>query len=173
MRMSACRALGLGTAGALVLAGAACICMGSAQSREVVTFKQDYPLGAIVIVTSERKLYYSLGNQQALAYSVAVGKPEFQWYGNTFVQSKRERPDWRPTPRMRRLGYPAYVAPGPRNPLGARAIYLGWSEYRIHGTNAPRSIGSAASSGCFRMLNSEVADLYERVHIGAPVYVIR
>lgn len=146
----------------------------NAAAKEIVSLESDkYPIGSIVIDTSERRLYYSLGNGQAIKYKVAVGKPRFQWFGKTFVEKKRKNPGWSPTARMRRMGAPRYVPPGPRNPLGTRAIYLGWSEYRIHGTNAPSSIGRAVSSGCFRMQNQDVADLYERVHIGAPVFVIR
>lgn len=132
-----------------------------------------YPQGAIVVDTSERKLYYMLADGKAIRYRVAVGKPHMQWFGRTFVTMKRKNPGWTPTPRMRREGAPAYVPPGPKNPLGVRAIYLGWSEYRIHGTISPRSIGRAASSGCIRMLNRDVVDLFKRVHIGAPVDVIR
>lgn len=159
------------------LAAAAAIGAGlfalPAKAREVVAFDAAYPLGTIVVDTSQRKLYYSLGEGMAIRYSVAVGKPGFQWFGSTFVQNKKENPGWSPTARMRRMGAPAYVPPGPKNPLGVRAIYLGWTEYRIHGTNAPGSIGSAASSGCFRMRNDDVTDLFERVHIGAPVHVVR
>ena len=140
--------------------------------RSNTRFK-DHPIGAIVIDTSERKLYYMMEDGKALRYRVAVGKPKMQWFGRTFVTLKRKNPGWTPTPRMRRMGYPAYVPPGPKNPLGVRAIYLGWSEYRIHGTTSPRSIGRAASSGCIRMLNKDVVDLFKRVHIGAPVDVIR
>lgn len=143
-------------------------------ARDIVTFESaKYPMGTIVVDTSERRLYYSLGNGQAIKYKVAVGKPRHQWFGETFVEKKKKDPGWYPTARMRRAGAPRYVAPGPRNPLGVRAIYLGWSEYRIHGTNAPRSIGTASSSGCIRMLNKDVIDLFKRVHIGAPVHVIR
>ena len=144
-----------------------------AHAVKIADLDNKYPLGAIVIDTSERKLFYSLGNGRAITYPVAVGKPKFQWFGKTFVQWKVKNPGWTPTPRMRRNGAPRYVPPGPKNPLGERAIYLGWTEYRIHGTNAPRSIGRAASSGCIRMLNAHVKDLFERVHIGAPVYVVR
>jgi lipoprotein-anchoring transpeptidase ErfK/SrfK len=132
-----------------------------------------YPMGAIVISTSQRRLYYSLGDGKALIYKVAVGKPEFQWYGQSWVSEKTKNPGWYPTERMQRQGAPKYVPPGPKNPLGPRAIYLGWTEYRIHGTNAPGSIGGAASSGCFRMLNADAIDLFDRVAVGAPVYVIR
>lgn len=143
------------------------------EAREIVALDKTYPMGSIVVVTSERRLYYALGNGLAIRYPVAVGQPRFQWFGQTFVQRKRKNPDWTPTPRMRRLGAPSYVPPGPNNPLGVRAIYLGWTEYRIHGTNAPSSIGRAASSGCIRMHNDDVVDLYQRVHVGAPVYVVR
>lgn len=144
-------------------------------ARELVTWEGDQLLGTIVIKTSERKLYYILGQGMALRYDVAVGKEGMQWSGDTFVQSKRRNPGWNPTPRMRRENprLPAYVPPGPENPLGERALYLGWSEYRIHGTNAPWSIGHASSSGCIRMRNQDVKDLFERVHIGAPVQVVR
>lgn len=157
-------------AGAAVLVGAI---PGAAQAKDIVALDKKYAFGSIVVDTSERRLYYALGHGQAIRYRVAVGKPGFQWFGQTFVQRKRKNPDWMPTRRMRRLGYPRYVPAGPRNPLGVRAIYLGWSEYRIHGTNAPYSIGRAASSGCIRMLNKDVVDLFDRVHIGAPVYVVQ
>jgi lipoprotein-anchoring transpeptidase ErfK/SrfK len=148
---------------------------GGVEARELVNWDGNHPIGTIIVKTSERQLYYILGNGMALRYDVAVGKEGMQWAGETFVQSKTRNPGWTPTPRMRHENpmLPAYVGPGPRNPLGIRAIYLGWSDYRIHGTNAPGSIGQAASSGCIRMRNSDVADLFERVHIGAPVYVIR
>ncbi len=148
---------------------------GGAQARELVSWDGPHELGTIVIKTSERHLYYVLGHGMALRYDVAVGKEGMQWAGDTFVQSKTRNPGWTPTPRMRREHpyLPAYVPPGPENPLGVRAIYLGWTDYRIHGTNAPASIGRAASSGCIRMRNGDVTDLFERVHIGAPVHVIR
>ena len=141
-------------------------------NREGTRFSS-YPQGALVVDTSERLLYYMLDNGKAIRYRVAVGKPSMQWFGRTFVTMKRKNPGWTPTPRMRRQGAPRYVPPGPKNPLGVRAIYLGWSEYRIHGTISPNSIGRAASSGCIRMLNRDVVDLFKRVHIGAPVDVIR
>ena len=142
-------------------------------TMKVVSFPNEHGLGAIVIKTKERRLYYTLSNRQAVRYDIAVGSPENQWYGTSYVSSKREDPGWTPTPSMRRRHprLPAYVAPGPDNPLGIRAIYLDWGAYRIHGTNAPGSIGRAVSNGCFRMRTPDVLDLYERVHIGAPVYV--
>lgn len=149
--------------------------LNEADARELVSWDGDHGMGTIIVKTSERKLYYVLGKGMALRYDVAVGKEGMQWSGDTFVQSKSSNPGWSPTPRMRRENpsLPAYVPPGPKNPLGVRAIYLGWTEYRIHGTNAPSSIGRAASSGCIRMRNSDVVDLFKRVHIGAPVHVIR
>lgn len=135
--------------------------------------KGDYPRGAIVINVSERRLYYSLGDGKALVYRVAVGKQGFGWSGQSWVSAMTKNPTWYPTARMQAEGAPRVVAPGPNNPLGPRALYLGWSEYRIHGTNAPHTIGSASSSGCFRMINADVTDLFDRVAIGAPVYVVQ
>lgn len=144
-----------------------------AVTRTIVEVNFDYQPGSIVIDTAKKDLYYALGSGHAIKYKVAVGKRGFEWYGQSFVQKKKKDPGWSPTARMRRMGAPRYVPPGPRNPLGIRAIYLGWTEYRIHGTNAPSSIGRAASSGCIRMHNKDVADLFERIHIGAPVYVVK
>jgi lipoprotein-anchoring transpeptidase ErfK/SrfK len=140
---------------------------------EIVEFDGDQARGTIVIRTSEKRLYYVLGDGQAVRYPVAVGEPRFQWSGELWVSSKQANPTWRPTARMRRENpsLPLSVGPGPHNPLGPRAIYLGWGEYRIHGTNAPQTIGSEASSGCFRMHNADAIDLFDRVHLGAPVIV--
>ena len=133
----------------------------------VVPFNYDYPLGTIIVVNNERHLYYVIGNGKALQYPVAVGTPDNQWTGTLFVQGKAVNPSWTPP------WAPGHtVKGGPGNPLGVRALYLGWTNYRIHGTNAPGSIGSAASHGCVRMFNADVTDLYTRVHIGAPVHVI-
>ena len=144
-------------------------------TKEMVDFDEDFPRGTIVVKSAEKKLYYTLGDGRAVRYAIAVGQPRFQWSGDLWISRKAENPGWNPTPRMRREnpGLPKYVGPGPRNPLGPRAMYLGWSEYRIHGTNAPHSIGSAASSGCFRMHNADAVDLFDRVHIGALVHVLR
>jgi lipoprotein-anchoring transpeptidase ErfK/SrfK len=163
------RLVALAFVAALVASGA----QGAAEAREIVPLDEQYEMGSIVVSTSERRLYYALGNGKAIRYSVAVGKPGFQWFGESFVQAKRKNPGWSPTARMCREGAPRYVPPGPNNPPRVRALNLGWTEYRIYGTNAPRSIGSAASSGCIRMHNKDVVVLFERVHIGAPVYVIR
>ncbi|MCK5934332.1 MAG: L,D-transpeptidase [Fulvimarina manganoxydans] len=131
--------------------------------------------GTIVIKTAERKLYLVTDTDRALVYDIAVGKPSEQWFGKSWVSKKREAPTWTPTPSMREKNprLPQSVAPGPNNPLGERAINLGWGAYRIHGTNKPQSIGSAASAGCFRMRNGDVKDLFERVHVGAEVRVLR
>lgn len=144
-------------------------------SRPVVSYPNAYGQGAIIIETSQRTLYYTISDKQAVRYPIAVGKPSDLWYGTSYVSHKRENPGWSPTAEMRRRNWrlPQYVPPGPDNPLGVRAIYLAWSAYRIHGTNAPGSIGQSVSSGCFRMFNDDVKDLYERVLIGAPVYVLK
>jgi len=142
---------------------------------EVVDFDGNYEPGTLIVKTSERRLYYTLGHGKAYRYGVAVGVPSLQWSGESWVSAKRVDPDWRPTPRMRSVnpGLPVYMRGGPGNPLGRRALYIGWTEYRIHGTTAPHTIGTASSNGCIRMHNADVMDLYERVHVGAPVIVLR
>lgn len=135
--------------------------------RKIVSISDKYELGSIVVVNSQRKLYYVIGKGRALLYPVAVGTKDSQWTGQSFVHSKAVNPSWTPPWAPSRV-----VRGGPGNPLGVRALYLGWTQYRIHGTNAPGSIGSAASHGCFRMFNEDVKDLYDRVHIGAPVFVL-
>ncbi|HET7410096.1 MAG TPA: L,D-transpeptidase [Paracoccaceae bacterium] len=148
---------------------------GPSPERAEIAFESEYDPGTIVIRTGERKLYLVTGRDSALEYDIAVGKPSEQWFGRSWVSKKREHPTWTPTPSMRERNprLPQSVAPGPDNPLGQRAINLGWTAYRIHGTNAPKSIGRAASSGCFRMRNADVVDLFERVNIGAQVIVLR
>ncbi|KAA0972278.1 L,D-transpeptidase [Aureimonas fodinaquatilis] len=143
--------------------------------RAAVAFEGDYEAGTIVVLTSARKLYLVTGPNQALLYNIAVGKPSEQWFGKSWVSKKRVNPTWIPTPDMRKKNpaLPNSVGPGPKNPLGVRALNLGWGYYRIHGTNAPNSIGGAASAGCFRMLNADVQDLFERVHVGAEVVVLK
>jgi lipoprotein-anchoring transpeptidase ErfK/SrfK len=134
-------------------------------------------VGSIVVDTTERYLYFIDAPNHALRYGIAVGKDGFQWDGLLKVSKKKQWPDWRPPPEMiareKKRGHnlPSVVPGGPTNPLGARAIYLGYTQYRIHGTTQPKSIGKAASSGCFRMLNEHVIDLYDRVKIGAWVVV--
>jgi lipoprotein-anchoring transpeptidase ErfK/SrfK len=141
---------------------------------QIVNFATKQKPGSIVIVTKERALYYVLGNGKAVKYRVATAKRGFEWRGTNQVSSKVKWPDWRPpaTMRKRRPDLPAYMAGGPENPLGARAIYLGSTIYRIHGTNEPASIGKAASSGCIRMLNADVAELFQHVRLGATVTVV-
>jgi lipoprotein-anchoring transpeptidase ErfK/SrfK len=130
--------------------------------------------GTIIIDTPRRHLYLVLGDHQAMRYGIGVGRPGFTWAGVKQVSSKREWPDWTPPEDMlrRRPDLPHFMAGGPKNPLGARAIYLGSSLYRIHGSNEPWSIGQAVSSGCIRMRNEDVIELYERVKVGTKVVVI-
>jgi lipoprotein-anchoring transpeptidase ErfK/SrfK len=143
--------------------------------RETVWYNGPYAPGTIIISTSERRLYYVLPNHQALRYGVGVGRPGFTWGGNLRVSMKREWPDWTPPAAMlrRRPDLPRHMKGGIDNPLGARALYLGSSEYRIHGSNEPDTIGTAVSSGCIRMTNDDVKDLYNRVSVGARVVVQR
>jgi lipoprotein-anchoring transpeptidase ErfK/SrfK len=146
--------------------------------RTPVSYRTNLPKGSIIIDTSERYLYFITGPGTALRYGVAVGRDGFQWDGAMKVRKKVEWPDWKPPKDMiareKKKGkvLPAVVKGGAGNPLGARALYLGRSEYRIHGTNAPKSIGQAASSGCIRMLNEHVIDLYDRVKVRAKVVVL-
>ncbi|THV23296.1 L,D-transpeptidase [Peteryoungia ipomoeae] len=145
---------------------------------QMVAYDGKHAPGTIVIDTRERFLYLVTEHGQAKRYGVGVGKPGFEWAGTHKVTAKREWPDWRPPQEMiareAEKGHflPAHMPGGPENPLGARALYLGSTLYRIHGTNAPWSIGSAVSSGCIRMRNEDVIDLYDRVPQGAKVIVI-
>lgn len=143
--------------------------------RQVVLWNGKQAPGTIVISTSQRRLYYVLGSGQALRYGVGVGRQGFSWSGTKTVTMKREWPDWRPPAQMlkRRPDLPRHMAGGIDNPLGARAIYLGSSLYRIHGSNEPDTIGAAVSSGCIRMTNRDVIDLYGRVRTGTKVVVLR
>ena len=167
-RRSKAGALQIPIAAVAALIGLASVQPGAARAApEIVGFQQSYPLGAIVVVNRERRLYYVIGKGRAVRYPVAVGTPENQWTGQSFVAARAVNPSWTPpwSPGHTMRG-------GPGNPLGVRALYLGWTNYRIHGTNAPASIGSPASHGCVRMLNPDVTDLYQRVNIGAPVFVV-
>ena len=143
--------------------------------REVVSFSGNYEPGTIVVSTSERRMYLVMDNGRAMRYGVGVGRPGFEWGGSVKISLKREWPDWTPPPEMlkRRPDLPRHMKGGPENPLGARAMYLGSSLYRIHGSNEPETIGQAVSSGCIRMANEDVIDLYERVNVGATVIVQR
>jgi lipoprotein-anchoring transpeptidase ErfK/SrfK len=142
--------------------------------RQVVDYPGDQAAGTIIIDTPKRFLYLVLDDGKALRYGIGVGRPGFTWAGVKQVSAKREWPDWRPPDEMlkRRPDLPRYMAGGPENPLGARAMYLGNSLYRIHGSNEPWTIGTQVSSGCIRMRNEDVIDLYERVKIGTKVVVI-
>jgi lipoprotein-anchoring transpeptidase ErfK/SrfK len=142
--------------------------------RHIVAYATREAPGTVVIDTANTTLYLVLGNGRALRYGVGVGRDGFTWSGVKHVERKAEWPDWIPPAEMlaRQPYLPRFMAGGPGNPLGARAMYLSGSVYRIHGTNAPSSIGKRMSSGCFRMLNADVADLYERVKLGAKVVVL-
>lgn len=143
--------------------------------RKTVGWNSPYKPGTVVISTSQRRLYYILPNQEAVQYGVGVGREGFSWSGTKTVTMKKEWPAWRPPEQMlrRRPDLPRHMAGGMDNPLGARALYLGSSLYRIHGSNEADTIGAAVSSGCIRMTNRDVTDLYDRVRIGTKVVVLR
>lgn len=142
--------------------------------KQEVAYPGRHAPGTLVIDTPSKYLYLVQGNGRALRYGIGVGRPGFEWAGVKTVSMKREWPDWRPPAEMlkRRPDLPRHMAGGPENPLGARAMYLGSSLYRIHGTNEPGTIGRAVSSGCIRMRNEDVVDLYGRVKVGTKVVVI-
>jgi lipoprotein-anchoring transpeptidase ErfK/SrfK len=141
--------------------------------RTTVNFASEYTPGTIVVNTAERRLYLVLPNGQALRYGIGVGRDGFRWGGIHRITAKKEWPAWTPPSQMlaRRPDLPRHMAGGIDNPLGARAMYLGSTLYRIHGSNEPETIGQAVSSGCFRMTNDDVTDLYNRVSVGATVVV--
>jgi len=141
--------------------------------RQIVDYATHEAPGTIVIDTPNTYLYLVLGNGRALRYGIGVGREGFTWAGVQTVTRKTEWPDWTPPPEMleRQPYLPRFMAGGPGNPLGARAMYLGGTVYRIHGTNAPETIGHAVSSGCFRLVNEQITDLYDRVQVGAKVIV--
>ena len=143
--------------------------------REVVDYPTTRVGGTIVISTSQRRLYYVLGGGKAIRYGIAVGMEGYAWSGVSTVSAKREWPDWSPTPdELRRFpNLPHHMVGGPDNPLGARALYLGDTLYRIHGTNEPWKLGGNVSSGCIRLSNDDIIDLYNRAKIGATVIVQR
>jgi lipoprotein-anchoring transpeptidase ErfK/SrfK len=145
----------------------------AAVPREHVSYNGPYSPGTIIVSTAERRLYLVLPDHSALKYGIGVGRPGFTWGGELRVSMKKEWPDWTPPAAMlkRRPDLPRHMKGGIENPLGARALYLGSSEYRIHGSNEPDTIGQAVSSGCIRMTNNDVQDLYERVAVGAKVIV--
>jgi len=141
--------------------------------RTTVSYPANYAPGTIVIDTAERRLYLVEPGGQALRYGIGVGRDGFRWSGVHRISAKKEWPGWTPPAQMRRRrpDLPGHMAGGIDNPLGARAMYLGSTLYRIHGSNEPETIGQAVSSGCFRMTNDDVTDLYNRVSIGTTVIV--
>ena len=141
--------------------------------KATVNYPTNYSPGTIVVNTAERRLYFVLPNGQALRYGIGVGRDGFRWGGVHRVSAKKEWPGWTPPSQMlaRRPDLPRHMAGGIENPLGARALYLGSTLYRIHGSNEPETIGQAVSSGCFRMTNEDVKDLYDRVSVGTTVVV--
>ena len=147
--------------------------LSGALQRQLVFFRTAEPAGTVVVFTSQRFLYVVQGNNRALRYGIGVGREGFQWAGLLKISRKAEWPDWTPPPEMiaRQPYLPRFMAGGPGNPMGARALYLGSTIYRLHGTNQPQTIGHAVSSGCFRLVNDDIIDLYERVPIGTKVVV--
>jgi lipoprotein-anchoring transpeptidase ErfK/SrfK len=141
--------------------------------RTTVSYDGNYAPGTIVVNTAERRLYLVLPGGQALRYGIGVGRDGFRWGGVHRISAKKEWPSWTPPSQMlrRRPDLPRHMNGGIDNPLGARAMYLGSTLYRIHGSNEPETIGQAVSSGCFRMTNDDVTDLYSRVRVGTPVIV--
>lgn len=143
--------------------------------RQDIAYNGPYAPNTIVVNTVERRLYYVYAAGRATKYGVGVGREGFEWSGTNTVSRKAEWPGWTPPPAMRRRqpDLPAYMPGGENNPLGARALYIGSTIYRIHGTNQPWTIGQAMSSGCIRMMNEDVIDLYDRVTVGTRVVVLR
>lgn len=143
--------------------------------REVVDYPTKHKPGTIVINSTERRLYFVMPDGKAMRYGVGVGRPGFDWAGSQTITRKQEWPTWTPPAQMlkRRPDLPRFMPGGPDNPMGARALYLGSTLYRIHGSNEPETIGHAVSSGCIRMLNEDVVDLYDRVKVGTRVVVLR
>jgi len=142
--------------------------------RQIVSYPTREAPGTVIIDTPNTYLYYVLGGGQAIRYGIGVGRDGFTWSGVQSITKKAEWPDWTPPPEMiaRQPYLPRQMAGGPGNPLGARAMYLGGTVYRIHGTNAPQTIGTHVSSGCIRLTNQDVADLYSRVNVGTKVIVL-
>jgi lipoprotein-anchoring transpeptidase ErfK/SrfK len=142
--------------------------------RQEIAYDGREAPGTVIVNTNQRMLYLVQANGRAIRYGIGVGRPGFTWSGTHHVTNKREWPDWTPPPEMlqRRPDLPRHMSGGPDNPLGARALYLGSTLYRIHGSNEPWTIGTQVSSGCIRMRNEDVVDLYSRVKVGTKVIVI-
>ncbi|HET7022122.1 MAG TPA: L,D-transpeptidase [Xanthobacteraceae bacterium] len=141
--------------------------------RQLVLYRSTEPPGTIIVQTAERFLYVVQPGGRAIRYGIGVGREGFQWQGLQHITRKQEWPDWTPPAEMiaRQPYLPRFMAGGPGNPMGARALYLGETVYRIHGTNQPRTIGTAVSSGCFRLVNGDVIDLYDRIPVGTKVII--
>ena len=141
--------------------------------KQMVLYRTTEAPGTIIVSTAERHLYLIQPGGRALRYGIGVGRDGFQWQGLVTITNKKEWPDWTPPPEMiaRQPYLPRFMAGGPGNPLGARAMYLGTTVYRIHGTNRPDTIGTKVSSGCFRLVNADVSDLYDRVPVGTKVII--
>ena len=141
--------------------------------RETVPYETKFKPGTIVVETEERRLYFVLPGGQAMRYGIGVGRDGFRWSGQHAITRKAEWPGWTPPAEMRKRvpDLPAYMPGGPKNPLGARAMYIGSTLYRLHGTSEPWTIGQAVSSGCIRLTNEDIIDLYERTKVGALVVV--
>jgi len=147
---------------------------GGSATRANVTFKDNYKPGTIVVKTKERKLYLVQKGGKAIMYRVGVGRPGFEWSGKNRISRKAKWPGWTPPAAMRKREpwLPAYMKGGIDNPLGARALYIGSTLYRLHGTNKRASIGKAVSAGCIRLMNADIEDLYDRVKVGARIVVL-
>lgn len=146
---------------------------GSPIKKQIVDYETNLAAGTIVVETAERRLYLVLEDGKAMKYGIGVGRDGFRWSGVHRITRKAEWPGWTPPPQMRKRvpGLPAYMPGGPENPLGARALYIGSTLYRLHGTSEPWTIGQAVSSGCIRLTNDDIVDLYDRVKVGAKVIV--
>ncbi|MFC3704642.1 L,D-transpeptidase [Devosia honganensis] len=146
---------------------------GSPIKKKIVDYETRHKPGTIVIETGERRLYLVLEGGKAMQYGIGVGRDGFRWAGTHRITRKAEWPGWTPPPAMRKRvpDLPAFMPGGPDNPLGARALYIGSTLYRVHGTSEPWTIGQAVSSGCIRLTNDDVIDLYERVKVGATIVV--
>ncbi len=147
--------------------------LSGAYERQEVFFRTTEAPGTIIIDSDHRFLYLVQPDNRAIRYGIGVGRDGFRWQGVEKISKKQEWPDWRPPPEMieRQPYLPRFMAGGPGNPMGARALYIGTTVYRIHGTNQPQTIGHAVSSGCFRLVNGDVTDLYNRVPIGTKIVV--
>lgn len=146
---------------------------GSKIKRKEVDYPTKYKKGTIIVETSERRLYLVLGNGRAMKYGVGVGRDGFRWSGTHRITRKAEWPSWTPPPAMRKRvpGLPQFMPGGPNNPMGARALYIGNTMFRLHGTVEPWTIGTAISSGCIRLTNPDIIDLYNRAKVGARIIV--